>query len=51
MGEKGFLKSLKRPIKISRLAKVFSKHGVNMLHNISSSVYIIAIMVSLGFLV
>ena len=51
MGEKGFLKSLKRPVKISRLAKIFNKHGINMLHNISSSLYIIAIMVSLIFLV
>jgi hypothetical protein len=51
MGEKGFFKSLTKVVKTSRLAKVFSKHGVNILHNISSSFYIIAIIVSLGFLV
>jgi hypothetical protein len=51
MGEKGFLKSLKAPIKVSRLAKVLNKHSVNFLKNISVKVYILTAMVSLAFLI
>ena len=51
MGDKRFLKSLKAPIKVSRLTKIVSKNGIDFLKNISVSVYILVSMVSLVFLV
>ncbi len=51
MGEKGFLKSLKVPVKVSRLTKVLNKHSVNFFKSFSISFYIILAMVSLVFFI
>lgn len=50
-GEKGFLKSLKAPVKISRLTKVLSKNGVDFFKNISVKIYILTAMGSLLFFI
>ncbi|HIP02141.1 MAG TPA: hypothetical protein EYH01_05930 [Campylobacterales bacterium] len=50
-GEKGFLKSLKAPVKVSRLTKVLSKNSVDFLKNISVNIYILTAMVSLVFFI
>ncbi len=51
VGEKGFLKSLKAPVRISRLTKVLSKNGVDFFKNISVNIYILMAMVSLVFFI
>jgi len=51
VGEKAFLKSLKVPVKISRLTKVLSKRSVDFLKNISVNIYILTAMVSLAFFI
>ncbi len=49
LGGKGFLKSLKAPVKVSRLAKVFDKHSLALLKNIPDGVFyalgLVAIMI------
>ena len=51
LGGKGFLKSLKAPVKISRLAKVFDKNSLRLLKQIPDSVFyllgFVAIMILL----
>lgn len=51
VGEKGFLKSLKVPVKVSKLTKILSKNGVDFLKNISVNIYILTAMVSLIFFI
>jgi hypothetical protein len=51
MGEKGFLKSLKAPVKISRLAKIFNKNAVNMLNKIPDTLFFVLALISLMVLV
>ncbi len=51
MGEKRFLKSLKIPIKVSRLAKVFNKNAVHMLYKIPDSIFFILGLIALAILV
>ena len=51
LGEKGFLRSLKPTLKSSRLAKIFSKNIVDMLHRVPVGIYIVTAAVSLIFLV
>ncbi len=51
MGEKGFLKSLKVPVKISRLTKIFNKNAVNMLNKIPDMLFFVLGIVALGVLV
>ncbi len=51
VGEKGFLKSLKAPVRVSRLTKIFSKNGVDFFKNISVNIYILTALFSLLFFI
>lgn len=51
VGEKRFLKSLKAPVRVSRLTKILSKNGVDFLKNISVNIYILTAVVSLLFFI
>ncbi len=51
LGEKGFLKSLKAPIKVSRLAKIFDKNSLALLKQIPDSLFYLLGFVALMILV
>ena len=51
MGEKGFLKSLKAPVKVSRLTKIFSKNVTHMLNTIPDKIFLILGLAALAIVV
>ncbi len=50
VGEKGFLRSLKAPVKISRLTKIFNKNVTDLLGKVHISIYLMIALVSIGIL-
>ncbi len=51
MGEKGFLKSLKAPVKVSRLTKIFNKNAIDTLNKIPDTLFFVLGLVALVVLV
>ena len=51
LGEKRFLKSLIKPVKVSRVAKVFGKNGSAILKIIPDGIFYILVLISLMILV
>ncbi len=51
LGEKGFLKSLKQPIKTSRILKIFDKNSALILKSILDSIFYLLILIAFVILV